>query len=184
MGTKFLLVILMTILAIGLINGASARSCSDSDDGFDKYTQGYCSADYGSGTDKCDSNSDGWGDILEYDCMLDGPNQSHTRCMSFIAECGDGYVCDDGACVEEEGRGDDPEPDYEPEITSGCFGAIDCSSYRFNECPFQMGCSLHINYFPFRLSCQGYFDCSDYIEPRCKFSEDYGCEWIEPNNFI
>jgi hypothetical protein len=185
--TKFMLVIFMTILTIGLISSTSAESCDDTDGGIDEFTFGTCTSTYHEQPytyeDKCQRIGDGSVKLYERYCdtLVNGTEEFPVCNIEYI-ECENG--CEDGACIKSRGRGDDPEPAYEPEITSGCFGDIYCSDYSFSGCPFQIGCSLHIDYFPFSLSCVGHFDCSDYIEPRCKFSEDYGCEWIEPNNWM
>jgi len=75
--------------------------CEDTDDGWDLYTKGTCTDSTGAEiTDSCNGDNS----ITEADCSY---VQGGPRCGSAGAYggCGAGYVCSDGACVEDSVNG-------------------------------------------------------------------------------
>lgn len=65
-------------------------ACSDSDGGIYEFTKGVASVEGGAGTDKCLGNGES---VLEYYC-------EGGELMNVDIECPEGFVCDDGACIE------------------------------------------------------------------------------------
>jgi len=73
-------------------NNCSA-ACSETDDGIDYLNQGITTTSYGAITDWCNGSNVG---VIEYHCTDYGSSVMERICANYY---GDGYICQDGACI-------------------------------------------------------------------------------------